>query len=323
MKCLYSTPTTEPLHCKLALADRPTPILAPNTVIVHVHAAGINPSDSANAFQDVFRSVKPIIPGRDFAGIVQASKSTSFPVGTPVYGTSGDTLGFTQDGTSAEFVLVPEAALAKKPACLSFAQAGAIGVPYTTALKGLQSTCAKAGKDVVLVLGATGAVGSAAVAIARAWGCKVVTASRQDNITDLNVINDPELTRVGEVLGGGKGPDVVIDCVGSAELMRAAMKILEPRGRYALFSAGKDGTVKFELDMLNLYRQSHTICGVSSVAQSPKEVGDMMRTLAVMFEDGSLEGPVEKKLVKVPIEKGVEAYGEALKFIGKKHVIVF
>ena len=203
---------------------------------------------------------------------------------------------------------------------LSYVQAGAVGTPYATSLDAIDKARLQPGKDVVLVLGATGATGKAAVNMARYMGCKVLTASRQD-VTDINVKTDPELRRVTELLDG-KGPDVVIDCVGSTTLMKAAMAILERRGRYILFAAGKDGGEPlYELNLLNLYRFAHTISGVNSTAQSFEETRSMMSRLSEMFE-GGLEGPDEKELVKIGLEDAVEAYNESLNFAGKKFVIV-
>ncbi|KAL1969136.1 hypothetical protein VTN77DRAFT_390 [Rasamsonia byssochlamydoides] len=322
MKALYSTANTEPLVCRLAVAERPVPDLRPSTVLVKVHASGVNPSDAANGLRNLFGCPKPNIPGRDFAGVVYASHShAALPAGTPVYGTSGNALSFTQDGTAAEFVLVPEAAVVPKPSRLSFAQAGAVGVPYTTALLALEAARTRPGVDAVLVLGATGSVGRAAVRIARTWGCPVVTASRRDS-TDINILSDPDLQGVRPHLGG-KGPDVVIDAVGSATLMSRAMTILAPRGRYCVLAGFKGEPPEYGLNLVSLYRNAHTICGVNSIAQSPEEVGDLMRRLAVMFDEMGLEPPAEDELIPVPIEKGVEAYEEAMKFTGKKHVILF
>ena len=321
MKALYSTPTADSESFALNLTTQPVPALVPSSVLVRVHAAGVNPSDSANALKDRFNGKKPIIPGRDFAGVVHESKSTTFPPGTPVYGTSGSALSFTQDGTSAEYVLVPEEGLALKPETLSFAQAGCVGTPYTTALGALQAAHIREGQDSVLVLGATGAVGTAATKIARALGCQVVTASRRD-VTDVNIVTDPGLAKAPESLGG-KGPDVVIDAVGSSALMGAAMNILAPKGRYAFVSAGKGGPATYTLDTLSLYKKDQAIGGVNSITQTPREAGDMMRRLTKLFEEGKLEGPKEEDLIQVPIEKGVEAYKETAKMGARKFVIVF
>jgi NADPH2:quinone reductase len=272
MKALLSTATAEALVCHLAVAERPIPALRPSTVLVKLRASGVNPSDAANGLKNLFGVSKPNIPGRDFAGVVHAAHSAALPPGTAVYGTSGDSLSFIQDGTAAEFVLVPEAAVVPKPRSLSFVQAGAVGVPYTTALLALEAARTQPG-DAVLVLGATGAVGRAAVRIARAWGCPVVTASRRDHNLHLEgVPADLEAQAEGKGKGKGKGkkgPDVVIDAIGSATVMGRAMQILAPRGRYCVLAGFKGEPPEYNLNLVNLYRNAHSICGVNSIAQSP------------------------------------------------------
>ncbi|KAI9695982.1 MAG: Reticulon-4-interacting protein 1, mitochondrial [Bogoriella megaspora] len=322
MKALVSTPTSEPPACVLSVADRPMPILRPSNILIRVYASGINPSDAANGLRNLFRSSKPNIPGRDFAGVVHESASPDrFPPGTEVFGTSGDALSFSQDGTAAEFVLVPEDAVVKKPRILSMPQAAAIGVPYTTALLAYDAAHLRKGVDTVLVLGATGAVGRAAICLANAWGCKVVTASRR-NTTDANILKDPGLQRVKEILGG-LGPNIVIDAVGSSDLLSVAMRIMQPRGRYALFAAFKGGSLEYKMNMLELYRDEKTICGVNSIAQSPRESGELIKRLAVMFEEKGLQPPSPSELVGVRLDEAAKSYEEAIKFDGTKRVIEF
>ena len=324
MKALCSSPTTDsPPKYTLTLTDRPIPTPAPNEVIVKVLATGINPSDGGNALANIFRSKKPIIPGRDFAGIVHESRSPSFPTGAPVFGTSGNVLSFTTDGAAAEYVAVSGDALASKPNSLSFAQAGAVGVPYTTALEALEKGRVAKGKDTVLILGASGSVGRAAASICRAWRCRVITASRRDS-TDVNLTTDPRLERVKEILGGDLS-NVIIDAVGSAELMESGMRVLAWGGRYVLLSAGKGGGGGREakLDMLSLYRQAHSVIGINSIEHSPQEMARSLARLAVMFDTEEPEGPDERKLIKIDIEEGPRAYAEAFRFTGSKYVIVF
>ena len=321
MKALYSGLTTD-LSTKymLNVLERPTPVTPEDGVLVKVLASGINPSDGGNALVNIFNRKKPIIPGRDYAGIVHDSRSSSFPIGTPVFGTSGNVFSFTADGGAAEYIAVPDNAVVRKPECLSFTQAGVVGVPYTTALEALESGRVAKGKDSVLILGASGAVGRAATSICRSWKCTVVTASRGDT-TDVNIANS-QLERVKEILGG-KGPDVIIDAVGSAELMEAGMKILAWGGRYVVITAGKGGALEARLDMRSLYRQAHSIFGINSVEQTPEQAARRLARLSEMFEKDGLDAPDEQSLVKITIEDSPEAYAQAFKFTGKRHVIVF
>ncbi|KAF3388225.1 hypothetical protein DPV78_012213 [Talaromyces pinophilus] len=325
MRALWSSPSQQQQPDskstnQLALTERPIPALQPSTILVKVSASGINPSDVANALKNAFGMFQPRIPGRDFAGVVHASNNPALPPGTAVYGTSGNILSFTCDGTAAEYVLVPEDAVVPKPRSLSMAQAAVVGVPYTAALLALEATHTQRGVDRVLILGGTGAVGTAVARIARYWGCSVVTTGRRDD-ADINIITDPSLQGLSKFFENGKA-DVVIDTIGSPTLMSEAMKVLALKGRYCVL-AGMGETPKYDLSIVDLYRKNHTICGINSIAHQPAEMAEQMRRLAEMFDEDELEPPVEGGFTLLPIEKGVEAYTQAAQFKGRKCVIVF
>src|SRR5207248_8314941 len=99
-------------------------------VVVQLHAAGVNPSDVKNIAGLMEDTTLPRTPGRDFAGVV--SEGPAELVGTEVWGTGGD-IGFTRDGSHAEYLLLPREAACPKPASLSFIEAGSIGLTYVTA----------------------------------------------------------------------------------------------------------------------------------------------------------------------------------------------
>jgi len=101
----------------------------------------------------------PRVPGRDYAGVVE--EGPEHWVGRSVWG-SGAELGFAQDGTYAEFVLVPSLSLVEKPTNLTFAAAAAAGVPFATAYQALVQAAGIKTGETALITGAAGAVGSAA-----------------------------------------------------------------------------------------------------------------------------------------------------------------
>jgi NADPH:quinone reductase-like Zn-dependent oxidoreductase len=98
----------------------------PDEVRVRVEAAGVNPSDVANVHGRFPITTLPRIVGRDFAGTVVEGPADL--IGLPVWGTGGD-VGFTRDGTHAEFINVLKAAVSRRPRNLSAEQAAAVGVP--------------------------------------------------------------------------------------------------------------------------------------------------------------------------------------------------
>jgi NADPH:quinone reductase len=322
MRALYSfyADPSNPSTLTLTYTTRPVPTPTAGQLLIKLRAAGINPSDAANALNDRFKGVKPIIPGRDFAGTIVDAPDDPSLVGSAVFGSSGSLLSVRIDGSHAEYVLVPADAYAPKPSSLSWTQAGAAGTPYATAWLAAAKAGIRPGKDTVLVLAATGTVGQAATNIARGLGCRVITASRHDG-TDINTETDRELSKVVE-LTEEKGVDLVIDTSGATELMERAMNILGKGGRYAFISAGR-GSPELHINAAQMYRRSQTLLGVNSGTVTIQETAEIMRQIGKMWEEGKMEPPFEEGLEEVTLDKGVEVYKDTLKFTGKKCVFVF
>jgi NADPH:quinone reductase-like Zn-dependent oxidoreductase len=160
----------------LRLAEIPVPSVGPQDVLVAVRASSANPWDwhFIRGEPVVFRAAglggvrKPRfpVPGGDFAGVVQQAGAdvTSVAPGDEVHGFG--------HGAFAEFLAVPQGRLAPKPANLSFEQAAAVPLAAATALQGLRAGGIAAGQD-VLIVGASGGVGTFAVQIARHLGAQV------------------------------------------------------------------------------------------------------------------------------------------------------
>ena len=149
----------------LRIEEVPTPQPGPNQVLVRMHATGINPVETYIRAGTYARLPKlPYTPGNDGAGVIEqiGESVAEFEPGDRVY-TAGSV-----SGTYAEFALCKADQVYPLPANVSFAQGAAIGTPYATAYRGLfQRGHAKPG-ETVLVHGASGGVGTAAVQLARA-----------------------------------------------------------------------------------------------------------------------------------------------------------
>src|SRR5271166_7189296 len=111
----------------LAVVDIPDRKPGRGEAVVRVEAASINPSDVKNVAGAMSQTTLPRTPGRDYAGIVERGPREW--IGAEVWGAGGD-VGFTRDGTHAQYIAVPVASLRRKPSRLSFDQAATIGVTY-------------------------------------------------------------------------------------------------------------------------------------------------------------------------------------------------
>lgn len=170
--------------------------------------------------------------------------------------------------------------------------------------------------DTVMVLGATGSVGSSVMQIARNLGCKTIGVGRSG--TDIDSTQDPQLSNAKE-LSGGAGPDVVCDTVGSLDLLRAAFDVMNIRGRLAIISAPRQGNRELPLDLLSLYRRQIELVGCNSAAVPQSEMAQMLKDLTVEIESGKLIAPEEKSMTLISIDQAPDAYSGKV----KRAVIVF
>lgn len=293
----------------LEATDLPVQPPSLEEALVAVHAASINPSDVKNVAGRMRQTVPPRTPGRDFAGVVVAGPAAW--LGAEVWGTGGD-IGFTRDGSHAEYLRVPVAALSRKPSTLSFEQAGAVGVNYTTAWIGLDYAQLAPG-ETLLVIGATGGVGGAACGIAVGKGARVIAACRGEPPADAPArcatsefidLNGADLAKAVSDMTGGRGVDVVYDCVGRPDLTEAALASLAFRGRLVVIAGTPGEQVKFEL--IPFYRRECRLIGVDSLKRKAAECAAMMDELRPGFESGAYPAPSIAELY--PLARGAEAY---------------
>jgi NADPH2:quinone reductase len=198
--------------------DIAVPEPAAGEVRIKVRAAAVNfPDLMQTRGEHQHKPAVPFVPGMELAGEIDAVGEgvTQFHLGDPVAGGGR--------GGIAEYVVLPAQGLRRKPDALSFAQAAGYAVAYLTAYVGLVRCARTEPGEWVLVHGAAGGVGLAAVDLARILGAKVIAASASDaKLAVIAAEYAPEATvnvtagfreRVKEITGG-KGADVIYDPVG-------------------------------------------------------------------------------------------------------------
>jgi len=264
-------------------------------MLVQVKAAAINPSDVKNVLGKMHETTAPRIPGRDFAGVVVEGPSDL--LNKQVFG-SGGNLGFGRDGTHAEFVAVPIAAVNPLPKNLSFEQAAAMGVAYMTAWAAVVTSAKIQPGETILITGTSGAVGGAAARIARKQGARVIGTTRKaaeiPNLRDASVdqwigLDAGELFTSVFSATAGKGVDVVFDVVGGA-MFEPCLKSLALRGRHIAIASNPDPRVSFNL--VDFYHRESRLFGVDSVKLSFEESAEILRGLTPGIEDGTFPPPI-------------------------------
>jgi NADPH:quinone reductase len=272
----------------LRAIDVPDPAEGPETAIVRVEAASINPSDVKNVNGAMSQTTLPRIPGRDYAGVVIAGPAEW--IGAEVWGTGGD-VGFTRDGTHAQKIAVPVKSLRLKPTRLSFDEAASIGVTYIAASCGLVEAAALKAGETLAIIGAGGGVGGATAQIAKRIGASVIGVDRRPPHQDAPIRAIAEALIIGAAsvgaalreATGGRGADVVFDTVGGV-MFPSALAALALRGR--LIEISSTGAREVTFDLVDFYHNESRLFGVDTLKRDLVASAKILGALAEGFEAG-------------------------------------
>lgn len=286
-------------------------------------SAGVNPSDVKAALGMMPHAVWPRIPGRYYAGVVLDGPSEL--VGKQVWGCGGD-LGIRRDGTHAGYLEMDTKSVREIPTGMNLREAGAVGVPFVTAFEGFRRAGLPQKDDVVLVFGATGMVGQAAIQIAAMCGARVIGVMRSSDswsghsVTPVVLIDASREDIVGRILTetGDHGADVVYNTVGSPyfELANQAMAI----GARQILISTIARSVPF--DIFTFYRGRHSFVGIDSLALDSTACARILDELSPGFARGDLKPfPLQENSV-FDLSKATDAYRTVLSGTRSRVVLV-
>jgi len=240
----------------LVLEELPDPVPGPDEVVVDVRAAGVNFPDVLT-IQGTYqiRPPLPFTPGNEFAGVVRAVGP-----GVTAFAPGDNVIGFTRTGAFAEQALAPVSALLPMPAAMDFDVAAALTLTYGTAYHALADRGAVKPGETILVLGASGGVGLAAIEVGKALGARVIAAASSDEKLSVcaahgaDVLVNYERDDLRAALRAatdGRGPDVIVDPVG-AKYSEPALRSIAWRGRHLVigFAAGSIPQLPWNLMLL-------------------------------------------------------------------------
>jgi NADPH:quinone reductase-like Zn-dependent oxidoreductase len=307
----------------LHVEEVPEPVPGPDEVVVKVRAASINPTDVKNVQGRFAQTTLPRTPGRDLAGVIIAGDKEM--IGQEVWASGGD-IGFTRDGSHAEYITLPRRGARLKPKSLSMVEAASLGVNYLAAFIGLIEKARLKDGEVVLVTGASGGVGSSVIKIAKTKAARVIGVDRQApderKVQELGIDlglgseSDNIADGVNEYTQG-KGVDVVFDCVGGP-LFEAGLKSLGLNGRQVNITTV--GTTRVSFDLLDFYRRQLTLFGVNTSLFDTVASGDILDGLRPAFEQGKLTAPDIARTCS--LYEAVEAYTQIDKGIAKGKIVI-
>jgi len=304
MKAIRVTQFGEP--GVMVVADIPVPAAGPGQVVVRLHAAGVNPVDTyVRSGNHARKPALPYTPGLDGAGVVHAVGSGVTHVGPDdrVY------VAGSVSGTYAECVLCDASQVHALPARVSFAQGAAIGIPYVTAWRALHQRSGFRAGETVLVHGASGGTGLAAVQIARAAGVTVFgtagTARGRElllaqGVTQAFDHRAPDYLDAIRAATVGRGVDVIIEMLANVNAA-ADLSIVALRGRIVVI--GNRGAI--ELNLRDAMMREADIRAMLIFNATPEELAAAHAGIGAGLADGSLVPVVGREF---PLEEAPAAH---------------
>jgi NADPH2:quinone reductase len=298
----------------LRLSDLPTPEPGPGEVRVKVSAAGVNPVESYIRSGTYARKpALPYTPGTDGAGVVDAVGAgvTSVAPGDRVYVAA--LIATRNTGTYAEALVCDAAAVHRLPASVSFAQGAAVGVPYATAWRALFQKARLQPGETVLVHGASGGVGTAAVQMARAHGATVIgtagTKGGRELVRSEGAHHALDHGAAGYLdavpnLTGGRGVDVVVEMLANVNLERA-LTVLAPGGRVVI--VGSRGALEFTPRLI--MAKDASVIGMTLWNTSAADALAVNAAVTAGLESGVLRPVVGKEL---PLASAAQAHVDVM-----------
>jgi len=295
----------------LKLEDVTDPRPGPGQVVVTVKAAGVNPVETYIRSGRYGPRQFPYTPGSDAGGVVEAVGDgvSRFKTGDRVY------LSGSLSGTYAQKALCTETQVHPLPPHVTYAQGAAMGIPYATAYRALFHRAQARAGETVLVHGASGGVGTAAVQMARAAGLTVLGTGGTDRgralVTEQgahHVLDHRAGDYTGRILEltGGRGVDVVIEMLANVNLDKS-LNLLAKHGR--LVVVGSRGRI--EIDPRDTMRRDADIRGMTLFNSSEEDLRQIHAALVAGLENRTLRPIVGKELPLAEAARAHEAVMES------------
>ena len=289
----------------MKIEEVPDPTPGPSQVLVRVKAIGVNPVDNYIRTGTYARKPQlPYTPHTDIGGVVEAAGAavTRFKKGDRVY-------AFAVVGGAAELAVCEEWQVQPLADRATFQQGAAIGVPYGTAWRGLFIRAHARAGDTVLVHGASGGVGTAAVQIARSHGLRVLgTAGTDEGLALVReqgahaVFNHRATDYAAAIMTatGGRGVDVVLEMLANVNLDRD-LDLLAHRGRVVVI--GNRGRI--EIDPRKTMGKDAAILGMTLFNANADEFREIHSGIVAGLENGTLRPVIGKEM---PLSDAAKAH---------------
>jgi NADPH2:quinone reductase len=294
----------------MRLEDVPIPELAAGQLLVKIEAAGVNPVDTyLRSGNHAHAPALPFTPGKDAAGVVEkvGEGVRKFKPGDRVYTAGAVT------GTYAEYSLCEEKHLGLLPASVSFEQGAGVWTPYATAYRALFQKAQAGSGETVLIHGASGGVGIAAVQWAKNAGLTVIGSASSEEGKSLareqgadHVVDHTDEGHLAEVreITGGRGVDVIIEMLANVNLQRD-FDALAMFGRITV--VGNRGSIEFTPRLA--MTKDATIYGMSLFNAPGEKLEEIKSAIFEGLEQGYLRPVVGES---IPLADAARAHHQVI-----------
>ncbi len=310
MKAIRAHSFGGPEVLQLDEVDDPKP--GAGEVVIDVKACGVNPADTymrGGAYAIV--PSLPYTPGGDAAGIISAVGDgvTTYKVGDRVF--AGTALGFDMQGCYAEKVLRSADNVLALPEKVGFAEGAALGIPYATAHYGLFARGASKAGETVFIHGASGAVGTAAIQLAKRAGMTVIGSGGSERgrklILDEGADHAVDHTAAGyldevKALTSGNGPEVILEMLANVNLA-ADLDLVAKYGRIIVIGNRGEITINPRMTMM----KELDVRGLALFNGSRTQMEVIMTDLLSGLADGSLRPVIGREMPLADAAKSHEA----------------
>lgn len=293
---------------ELTIEPLPKPECGEQEVLVQVHATTVNPSDLKMVQGLPPRPKLPTIPGQCFAGVIVEGAEEH--IGKQVWGYGGE-FGVSRLGCQAEFLLLPVAAISEKPKSLTMEQAAAACTGFITAWICVVERGRLSKGERILIVGGSGAVGSAAAQISKQLGGIVLVTTMREaysdnrwrkNIDSLINLQIRDLYEAVMTETERRGVEVVLNTVGGPTF-EPALRSVRQHGCMVCISAMGDTQVQF--DLLEFYRKEVALLGVNTNFVNAVMSAKILDQLRPGFDSGVYYQDVAETF---PLDKAAQAY---------------
>lgn len=294
----------------LQYVDLPDPQISEKQILVRLHAVGVNPVETYIRAGTYARLPSlPFTPGSDGAGVVEAvgREIDTVKVGDRVFVTGSIS------GTYAEIAICEPEKIYPLPANATFAQGAALGVPYATAHRGLFGRGGAKAGETLLIHGASGGVGTAAVQLARAAGLRVFgTAGSPEGIELLLKLGvehafnhrDPDYQKAILDATNGRGVDCILEMLANINLAND-LRLLSLRGRVVV--VGNRGSI--EINPRDAMARDADIRGLVLPNTPAAELAAIYRSLSEDLASGGISPIIGREF---PLADAAEAHRAVL-----------